>query len=129
MKIVFFSLALVAFFSQTLALKVLGVFPVISSSHFAIGSSIIKSLNNAHHEVTVVSPYPLKKPIKNYRDIDTSDLLAEFKKSELITVFIFGSFSIEISQRTHRNCSSFNSNQLSFIISCQSWERNSLIPT
>lgn len=88
MKIVFFSLALVACFVPTLTLKVLGVFPVISSSHFAIGSSIIKSLNSAGHEVTVVSPYPLKKPIKNYRDIDTSDLLAEFKKSKLMKVSI-----------------------------------------
>lgn len=95
MKVVLLSFVLAAVFAPALALKVLGVFPVISSSHFAIGSSIIKSLHNAGHEVTVISPYPLKKPIKNYRDINTSDLIVEYKKSELIRFAFHGRLTID----------------------------------
>lgn len=63
-------------------LKVLGILPFGSTSHFTIGSSILKTLAKADHEVTVISPYPLKKPLKNYRDIDASSVLDLFQKGK-----------------------------------------------
>jgi hypothetical protein len=63
-------------------LKVLGVLPFGSTSHFAIGHSILKSLAKADHQVTVISPFPQKKPIKNYRDVDCSSVLVKFKEGQ-----------------------------------------------
>lgn len=62
--------------------KVLGVLPFGSKSHFAIGHSILKSLLNDGNEVTVISPYPQKKKVENYNDIDVSSMLEEFKRSK-----------------------------------------------
>ncbi|CAG9805988.1 unnamed protein product [Chironomus riparius] len=50
--------------------KILGVFPVSFKSHWVIGHSIMKSLANAGHEVYMISPFPLKKPIPNYNDVN-----------------------------------------------------------
>jgi glucuronosyltransferase len=61
-------------------LKVLGVVPFGSTSHFKIGHSIVKTLANAGHDVTVISPYPQHNKIKNYRDVDCSSVLEKFKK-------------------------------------------------
>lgn len=64
-------------------LKVLGIVPFISKSHFAIGHAIVKSLHDAGHEVTILSPFPLKKPIANYTDIGTPDIIEQFNKGEV----------------------------------------------
>lgn len=69
-----------AFLLPTECLKVVSILPFGSNSHFVIGQSITKSLLKAGHEVTVISPYPLKKPLANYHDIDLSPLLERFKK-------------------------------------------------
>lgn len=69
-----------AFLLPTESLKVVSILPFGSNSHFVIGQSITKSLLKAGHEVTVLSPYPLKKPLANYHDIDLSPLLEKFKK-------------------------------------------------
>lgn len=75
------------FLFQVDGLKVLGVVPFGSSSHFAIGSSILKTLAKADHEVTVISPYLQKKPLKNYRDVDASSVLDLFEKGEKSSEF------------------------------------------
>ena len=66
------------------AYKILGVFPMQSKSHFAIGNSVMKSLVVEGHEVTIISPYPSKKPQPNIRDISISDLLEDFQKGDKI---------------------------------------------
>jgi glucuronosyltransferase len=63
-------------------LKVLGVLPFISKSHFAIGNSILNCLVKVGHEVTVISPYPLKKKLENYHDVDVSSVLAQLQKGK-----------------------------------------------
>lgn len=60
--------------------KVLGILPFQSSSHFAIGRAIVKSLHSVGHEVTVVSPYPQKKSLTNYTDISIADIVPEYKQ-------------------------------------------------
>lgn len=60
--------------------KVLGVLPFGTKSHFAIGHAIVKALVDAGHEATVISPYPMKKPMKNYRDISTADVIKKYMK-------------------------------------------------
>jgi glucuronosyltransferase len=62
--------------------KVLGIFPIGATSHFTIGHAIVKSLLDAGNEVTVISHYPQKKPLKNYRDISMADALEKYEKGE-----------------------------------------------
>lgn len=69
-------------------LKILAFLPFGSKSHFAIGHSIAKTLAETGHEVTAVSPYPVKKPINNYKDISTEDYLKVFFKGESTSFFL-----------------------------------------
>lgn len=50
-------------------LKILCIYPTISKSHWIIGSETAKVLAEAGHEITMISPFPSKHQIKNYRDI------------------------------------------------------------
>jgi hypothetical protein len=63
-------------------LKILGILPFGSKSHFTIGHSILKTLVDAGHEVTAISPYPSKTPMKNYTDISAEDYIEKFFKSK-----------------------------------------------
>lgn len=82
MKLLQVSLLLAAISASISGLSILSILPFGSKSHFAIGHAITKSLHNAGHEVTVISPYPQKKKIPNYHDIDVSSVLAQFEKGE-----------------------------------------------
>lgn len=48
--------------------RILGLFPHPGISHFQFFHPVMKALANAGHEVTVVSHFPSKEPIENYRD-------------------------------------------------------------
>uniref|UniRef100_A0A4Y0BFN0 UDP-glucuronosyltransferase n=1 Tax=Anopheles funestus TaxID=62324 RepID=A0A4Y0BFN0_ANOFN len=50
--------------------KILSIFPTMSKSHWILGSSLMKELAQNGHEVTVISPFPLKNAPKNYRHVD-----------------------------------------------------------
>lgn len=56
--------------------------PFESKSHFTIGHAIVKSLQEAGHDLIVISPYPKKEKQENYREISTADILEEFQKSD-----------------------------------------------
>ncbi|XP_023027651.1 UDP-glucosyltransferase 2 [Leptinotarsa decemlineata] len=49
--------------------KILGIYSHPGKSHHIFGSIILRELAKRGHEVTMVSAYPLKKPISNYTDI------------------------------------------------------------
>ncbi|XP_023293682.2 UDP-glycosyltransferase UGT5-like [Lucilia cuprina] len=49
--------------------KYLGVLHTGAKSHFIVGSALMKALAQKGHEVYVISPFPQKKPIKNYHDV------------------------------------------------------------
>lgn len=53
--------------------KILGLFPHPGKSHFDVFKPLLKELALKGHEVTVVSHFPLEKPIKNYVDINLSE--------------------------------------------------------
>lgn len=69
-------------------LKILGILPFGVKSHWAVGHSIIKALVDAGHEATVVSPFPLKTPIENYKEINITDILKAFDTGMIIFSFI-----------------------------------------
>ncbi|KAG5670630.1 hypothetical protein PVAND_000878 [Polypedilum vanderplanki] len=84
------SLALiVVFINGIFGFKVLGILPFGSKSHFAIGHAILKSLAEAGHNVTSISPYPLKEPMENYKDISTEDYVEVFFKNNAVNMFAF----------------------------------------
>lgn len=61
--------------------NILGIFPLPSPSHHILGSALLKELAKRGHHVTMLSPYPFKKPVENYTDIFLDGML-EFKESE-----------------------------------------------
>lgn len=63
-------------------LKIFGSLTFGTHSHFAIGDAILKTLWKAGHEITVMSPYPQKVPLENYRDISTADTLVKFRSGK-----------------------------------------------
>uniref|UniRef100_A0A2M4BJY0 UDP-glucuronosyltransferase n=2 Tax=Anopheles marajoara TaxID=58244 RepID=A0A2M4BJY0_9DIPT len=66
--------------------KILGIFPTSARSHYIVGSALMKELARRGHEVTVINPFPQKKPLANYRDIDVSldeDIMKNFMPNML----------------------------------------------
>lgn len=51
------------------ASRILFLFPSPSKSHLIVVKGLSTTLAERGHDVTVVSPFPLDKPMKNYRDI------------------------------------------------------------
>ena len=60
---------------QTDGAKILAVFPTPSYSHFQLGFRIAKELADRGHQVTAISAYPQKTPIKNYKDVSVEELV------------------------------------------------------
>ncbi|KAK9870917.1 hypothetical protein WA026_009879 [Henosepilachna vigintioctopunctata] len=66
--------------SLSQALRILGVFPHSGISHFVVMRPLMKELAKRGHEVTVVSHFPLDKPVPRYKDISiagTAPLIIE----------------------------------------------------
>ncbi|XP_003703820.2 UDP-glucosyltransferase 2 [Megachile rotundata] len=59
-------------FSTTVGFNILGICPSASYSHQQPFQALMKALATRGHKVTVVSTIPLKKPMKNYEDVDLS---------------------------------------------------------
>ena len=79
-------LSLVSFLCYLISidgLKILAVLPIPSKSHWLVGHEIIKSLVEAGHEATVFTTYPSKNPIKNYEEIDISEMVKIFEEGKL----------------------------------------------
>lgn len=62
------SIILLLFCCSTSGHRILGLFPHPGISHFQFFHPIMKALAEAGHEVTVVSHFPSKEVIENYRD-------------------------------------------------------------
>lgn len=67
--IAFTGLLLVSLSNGADSAKILCLFPTGSKSHVLGTQALLKHLAQRGHEVTMVSAYPLSKPVKNYRDV------------------------------------------------------------
>lgn len=76
--------------SLTDGLRVLGVFPTFGKSHWSVGNGIMMGLIEAGHEVTMISPNPLKKSVKNHRDVITEGVI-EFSNG-ILKIIALGLF-------------------------------------
>lgn len=68
--------------------RILIYYPTIGVSHVLPLQALAKSLAERNHEITFVSPFPLSKPVKNYRDIkleyndaETASFISEVTKN------------------------------------------------
>lgn len=68
--------------------KYLGVLHTGARSHFIVGSALMKSLAEKGHEVYVISPFPLSKPIKNYYDIPLENVMKVMNGGYLNVIFL-----------------------------------------
>jgi glucuronosyltransferase len=64
--------------TPTTCARILGVFPCPSKSHLVVFTALTKELARRGHELVVVSPYPLSKPMANYTDIDIMSEMQDF---------------------------------------------------
>lgn len=80
MKIFFASLSLICLVNLINGARILGIFPMPAHSHFSVGFRLLKELADRGHQVTMVSPYPQKTPIKNYKDVSLADTVEPFEK-------------------------------------------------
>lgn len=65
---------LVLWTSSTQAARILCVFPMPAPSHYFLGHKLLKELAAHGHDVTMISPFKYKTPMKNYRDIVLEDM-------------------------------------------------------
>lgn len=72
----------ISLINAAISLKILGILPMGSKSHFAIGNSIIETLYATGHEVTVISPYPTNKVKENYREISLAEDLKKYESEQ-----------------------------------------------
>lgn len=56
-------------FTSIESARILLVHPSPSKSHLIVSKALMKELASRGHDVTVISSFPLEKPMKNYRDI------------------------------------------------------------
>ena len=77
-----FTLTAFLILSYSNSLRIFAVLSFGSHSHFTLGNSILETLHEANHEITVVTPYLKKVPMKNFREISTADTLDKFKNGE-----------------------------------------------
>ncbi|XP_308284.5 UDP-glucosyltransferase 2 [Anopheles gambiae] len=56
-------------FAQLEAYRILCIYPSSGRSHVLVGQALLKGLAARGHDVTMVSPFKLSKPVPNYREI------------------------------------------------------------
>lgn len=80
MLIPWFTLAvlLTGSFHGTSAYEILCLFPHVAKSHFLMAEALMKGLAARGHNVTMISHFPQKDPIPNYRDISLVGSMPEF---------------------------------------------------
>ncbi|XP_037942675.1 UDP-glycosyltransferase UGT5-like [Teleopsis dalmanni] len=93
------------------SLNVLGVLNFAARSHHIVGSSLMKALARKGHNVTVISPFPLKEPMANYHDInvpsilkimsdDINNLFATQNRSIVENILSYHDMGIRVTQAT-----------------------------
>ncbi|XP_037038185.1 UDP-glycosyltransferase UGT4-like isoform X2 [Bradysia coprophila] len=68
--------------------RILGIFHTHSKSHYIAGGALMKGLAEKGHDVTVISPFPQSKPLKNFNDvavIGIEQLIEEKFPSNMLT--------------------------------------------
>lgn len=91
-KIIIIFLLICAFLHIANSYRILAVAAVPSKSHYYITHALMKALAEEGHDVTVISPFKAKKPIKNYKEVileNSLDLMRQgIAQFNLILLFL-----------------------------------------
>ena len=66
---------LVALFSAAEAANILAIFPFPGRSQYIVVEPLLKALAARGHNLTVISGYPQKQAVPNFRDIAVLDMV------------------------------------------------------
>lgn len=69
LKIFVFGIIFATLNTRTNAAKILSIFGYPGPSQYIMGAALLKGLAERGHEVTSISTFPQKTPVKNFRDI------------------------------------------------------------
>lgn len=64
--------------------KFLAILPIPSKSHYYIGHNLMKGLAEDGNEVTVISPFKEKMPIKNYKEVFLEHTWVKSRKCNIL---------------------------------------------
>lgn len=70
-----FAILLLFALTSANAYRILGVFPTAATSHYKIGSALMKGLAAKGHNVTMVAAYTEKHTIDNYSSIHLKEVV------------------------------------------------------
>lgn len=73
MSILTLSVLVILSIKSTEQYNILVVFPHFGKSHFLVFEPLFEKLNTLGHNLTVLSYFPRKKVLPNYRDVDLGD--------------------------------------------------------
>lgn len=76
-------------YQNVISYKFLAILPIPSKSHYYIGQNLMKGLAEDGHEVTVISPFKEKSPIKNYKEVFLEHTWVESRKCNNLLTEIF----------------------------------------
>lgn len=65
--------------------KILGLFAFPSSSHYKIGSALMRGLAEKGHEITVIAAYEEKSPVANFTTIFIPEAEPDLQSEYIIT--------------------------------------------
>lgn len=68
--------------------KILGVFNHPGASHTFLGQVLLKNMAKRGHEVVMISAFPLKEQIENYRDIVLTEHLKDLERKLFIASYL-----------------------------------------
>lgn len=68
-KILIVFVLICAFLHIASGYRILAIATVPSKSHYYITHALMKGLAEEGHDVTVISPFKVKNPIRNYKEI------------------------------------------------------------
>lgn len=76
--------------------RILGIFPLHGPSHWVMMKPLMIGLAQRGHQVDVVSHFPLKKPIPNYRDLSLAGSIPDVRNNiTAANASSFGTFSMK----------------------------------
>lgn len=80
MRLLLLSFISCVLYQNVVSYKFLAILPIPSKSHYYIGQNLMKGLAEDGHEVTVISPFKEKTPIKNYKEVFLEHTWVESRK-------------------------------------------------
>ena len=61
--------------------KILTIYHIPTGSHYILASRLVKEIAKKGHEVTFITPYPSKMPVKNVKEIPLEGLQTLFQST------------------------------------------------